>query len=95
MYFRIEIEEGKHFVTARLVHYTEEILLEASTREWALRKHLYSDTDTQAYILLAKVFAERCLETGIMNFKCFSVPEHEKTKVNINRFKYILSGISF
>ncbi|XP_049879202.1 39S ribosomal protein L18, mitochondrial [Pectinophora gossypiella] len=52
-------------VTAQVVHFLNGPVIEAKTSEWCLRKQLYSITDTCAYIGLGKVFAQRCLESGI------------------------------
>lgn len=45
-------------------------VIEAKTSEWCIRKHLYSSTDTCAYIALGKVFTQRCLESGITEMYC-------------------------
>lgn len=68
-----------------MVHNTNRTAVTASTKEWALRKFLYSPSDASAYLLLAKVFAERCLETGITNCYC-ELDRSEGTKVRILNF---------
>lgn len=57
-------------MTAQVVHYINGPVIQAKTSEWALRKQLYSIKDTCAYICLGKVFAQRCLESGITEIFC-------------------------
>ncbi|XP_045770604.1 39S ribosomal protein L18, mitochondrial [Maniola jurtina] len=57
-------------VKAEVVHFVNGPVIEAKTSEWALRNQLYSITDTCAYINLGKVFAQRCLESGILEMYC-------------------------
>lgn len=53
-----------------MIHYINGPVIEAKTSEWALRKQLYSIKDTSAYINLGRVFAQRCLESGISEIYC-------------------------
>ncbi|VVC97787.1 39S ribosomal protein L18, mitochondrial [Leptidea sinapis] len=62
---KLIVTPSNRTVTAQLVHYVNGPVIEAKTSEWALRKQLYSTTDTCAYINLGRVFAQRCLESGI------------------------------
>ncbi|KAK6620472.1 hypothetical protein RUM44_006873 [Polyplax serrata] len=77
---RLELFTTPFHVTARLVHNTQNIVVEASTKEWAIRQFLYSGRDKQAYVILARVFAERCLESGYQFFKC-EKPDDKNTNV--------------
>lgn len=54
------------------------VVLSASTREWAIKKHLYSPTGVTACRNLGRVMAQRCLEAGInfVNFKAVIPWEH-------------------
>lgn len=54
-------------VTARVEHFTGKTVVSASTREWALRKHLYSAHDVCAAESVGRVIARRCLESGILH----------------------------
>lgn len=58
------------YVYAKLIHFETGPVIEASTNEWALKKQLYTTKSTSAYVNLAKVFAQRCLEAGLTEFKC-------------------------
>ncbi|KAF4523948.1 hypothetical protein B566_EDAN013703 [Ephemera danica] len=56
---------GRH-LTAQAVHYTGKVVVEATTKDWAIRKQLYKCTDRTAFESLARVFAQRCLECGLI-----------------------------
>lgn len=65
-----------------MVHFTGGPIVEASTQEWAVKKHLYKTNDTSAYINLARVFAQRCLESGFFEMKFGETPvEGSKTEL--------------
>lgn len=49
------MKSNSQCVTAEIVHFRNGSVLQASTSEWVLRKHLYKATDTSAYINLARV----------------------------------------
>lgn len=68
------------FVTAQLIHYENGPVIEASTKEWCIKKQLYKTSDTAAYVNLARVFADRCLQSGIleMAMKPSSGAKYEK-----------------
>jgi large subunit ribosomal protein L18 len=68
------------FVTAQLIHFENGTVLEASTKEWCIKKHLFKTSDTAAYVNLARVFADRCLQSGIleMSLKPASGAKFEK-----------------
>lgn len=53
-----------------MVHFERGPVIEASTSEWALKKQLFQTTDYSAYTNLAKVFAQRCLESGFIEMEC-------------------------
>lgn len=68
------------YITAELVHHENGVVIEASTKEWAVKKFLFKTSDTSAYTNLARVFANRCLESGIieMNAEPMSGEKIEK-----------------
>lgn len=45
--------------------------MEASTKEWAIKKQLYRTTDTAAFTNLAQVLAQRCQEMGLTQVESF------------------------
>lgn len=68
------------YITAELVHHENGTVVEASTKEWAVKKQLFKTSDTAAYTNLARIFAQRCLECGIteMTTKPLEGPKIEK-----------------
>ncbi|KAM3963906.1 mitochondrial ribosomal protein L18 [Aphomia sociella] len=74
---KLALISSNRTVTAQVVHYMNGPVLEAKTSEWALRKQLYSINDTCAYINLGRVFAQRCLESGISELYCNINPSAE------------------
>lgn len=49
------LEMTKKFVTAKVMHVHDGVILEASTKEWAIKKQLYKYCDISAYMNLASV----------------------------------------
>ncbi|XP_070506906.1 large ribosomal subunit protein uL18m [Chironomus tepperi] len=77
---KLVVTPSAKYVTAELIHHQNGVVLEASTKEWAIKKQLFKTSDTSAYINLARVFANRCLECGIteMTTKPLEGPKIEK-----------------
>ncbi|XP_026755010.1 39S ribosomal protein L18, mitochondrial [Galleria mellonella] len=67
---KLVLTPSNRTVTAQVVHFLNGPVIEAKTSEWALRQQLYSINDTCAYINLGRVFAQRCLESGITEMYC-------------------------
>ncbi|KAJ6635243.1 39S ribosomal protein L18, mitochondrial [Pseudolycoriella hygida] len=67
---KLELTTNSQTVTAQIVHFRNGPVLQASTNEWPIRKHLYKTNDTSAYVNLARVFAQRCLESGLTEMLC-------------------------
>lgn len=53
-----------------MIHFEKGPIIEASTSEWAIKKQLFKTSDRSAYLNLAKVFAQRCLESGFIEMTC-------------------------
>ncbi|XP_072258362.1 large ribosomal subunit protein uL18m [Pyxicephalus adspersus] len=62
---RLHFERSGHHVTASVEHANGKVVLSASTKEWAMKKHLYSTVDAMACENVGRVLAQRCLEAGI------------------------------
>ncbi|XP_034966543.1 large ribosomal subunit protein uL18m [Zootoca vivipara] len=62
---RLRLERTQHHVEAYVVHCSGRIVVSASTKEWAIKKHLYSTSDVTACENVGRVLAQRCLEAGI------------------------------
>ncbi|XP_077298510.1 mitochondrial ribosomal protein L18 [Arctopsyche grandis] len=60
---------GKH-ILAKVVHFENGPVIEASTAEWAIKKQLYRYADTCAHINLGRILARRCLQFGIIEMRC-------------------------
>lgn len=78
---RLNLVTSGKFVTAQLEHFQNQVVIEASTSEWAIKKQLYKTSDFSAYVNLARVFAQRCLESGIIEMRCDMINPQEGTKV--------------
>lgn len=71
-----------------MVHFEKGPVVEASTSEWALKKQLFRTSDFCAYTNLAKVFAQRCLESGFIEMSCDLKPkEGGKAEAFLNAVK--------
>ncbi|XP_040569508.1 large ribosomal subunit protein uL18m [Lepeophtheirus salmonis] len=63
---RLFLEISQNHTTAKVIHWTGRPVAQASTREWAIRKHLYNYTDATALHLLGTIIGERTLQTGVL-----------------------------
>ncbi|KAM6356224.1 large ribosomal subunit protein uL18m isoform 1-T1 [Podargus strigoides] len=88
-WYRLRLERTQHHVEAFVERCNGDVVVSASTREWAIKRHLYSPKGVAACKNLGRVMAQRCLEAGInfVNFKavipweyrCDSIQEFEKS----------------
>ncbi|KAJ9585772.1 hypothetical protein L9F63_002409 [Diploptera punctata] len=62
---KLTLDQSSHHITAKVVHNAGNEVVIASTKEWKKKGYEVRTTDTSAYINLARVFAQRCLESGI------------------------------
>ncbi|KAJ1349011.1 39S ribosomal protein L18, mitochondrial [Parelaphostrongylus tenuis] len=62
---------------ARLLHYRDGVVIEASTKEKAISNQLYSNTDTCAAMNLGYILAARCLQAGIH----FAIPSATQDQI--------------
>lgn len=53
---RLIIEPTGNYVTAKVVHLHDGTIIEASTKEWAIKKYLCKTSNTSAYENLARVY---------------------------------------
>lgn len=67
---RLAINKTSNGVLAQVIHHRAGSILQASTAEWPIKQYLYRANDTSAYINLARVFAQRCIEAGIYEMEC-------------------------
>jgi len=62
---RLELSISQRHTRAAVTHWTGRTVCEASTREWPIRAFLYNCTDAAAVQAVARVLAQRALETGV------------------------------
>ncbi|XGW14575.1 hypothetical protein V3C99_000684 [Haemonchus contortus] len=79
--YKVELVQTKSHQEARLVHYRNGIVIEASTKEKAISDQLYSNTDTCASMNLARILATRCLQAGIH----FAIPGATEEQIEISK----------
>ena len=83
---------GKN-ITASVQHFSGTVPVTASTKEWAIKKHLYSTLDKAAYSNLGRILGRRCLETGITEMYS-DLASHKGGKVELFLNEMVNSGIS-
>lgn len=81
-FFRLFVTKTNRHITARIEHIKGNIVVQASTKEWAIKKHLYSTSDVSASENLGRVLADRCLESGI-NFVHNSMKKTDKEQEGV------------
>ncbi|XP_059479720.1 large ribosomal subunit protein uL18m [Neocloeon triangulifer] len=78
---KLVLKQSQRHITAQVVHFTGKVVVEASTEEWCIKKHLYNPSDVSAYKNLAKILARRCMEFGLLEMEN-SVSDYDpETKV--------------
>lgn len=64
-YYKLVFEKTNWNINTYIVHSSGEIIVSASTKEWAIRKYLYSCIDVTAAKNIGYVLAQRCLNAGL------------------------------
>ncbi|XP_004701977.1 39S ribosomal protein L18, mitochondrial isoform X1 [Echinops telfairi] len=83
---RLRVIRTQHHVEAFVEHRNGKIVVSASTREWAIKKHLYRTTNVVACESVGKILAERCLRAGI-NFMVYQPTPWEAASDSIQRLQ--------
>ncbi|XP_026912322.1 39S ribosomal protein L18, mitochondrial [Acinonyx jubatus] len=83
---RLRVIRTQHHVEALVEHRSGQVVVSASTREWAIKKHLYSTTNVVACESVGRVLAERCLEAGI-NFMVYQPTPWEAASDSMKRLQ--------
>ncbi|KAM4675608.1 large ribosomal subunit protein uL18m [Discoglossus pictus] len=86
---RLRFERSQHHVTAFIEHSDGNVVVSASTREWAVKRHLYSTKDAMASENIGRVLAQRCLEAGI-SYVVFKAIPWEFHAEGVQRFRNAL-----
>ncbi|KAF3831323.1 hypothetical protein GH733_000060 [Mirounga leonina] len=81
---RLRVIRTQHHVEALVEHRNGQVVVSASTREWAIKKHLYSTKNVVACESIGRVLAERCLEAGI-NFMVYQPTPWEAASDSFDR----------
>nr|XP_025874525.1 39S ribosomal protein L18, mitochondrial isoform X1 [Vulpes vulpes] len=83
---RLRVIKTQHHVEALVEHLNGKVVVSASTREWAIKKHLYSTRNVVACESIGRVLAERCLEAGI-NFMVYQPTPWEAASDSMKRLQ--------
>ncbi|XP_037704679.1 39S ribosomal protein L18, mitochondrial-like [Choloepus didactylus] len=83
---RLRVIRTQHHIEAFVEHRNGQVVLSASTREWAIKKHLYRTRNVVACENIGRVLAERCLEAGI-NVMVYQPTPWEATSDSMKRLQ--------
>ena len=83
---RLRVIRSQHHIEALVEHRNGQVVVSASTREWAIKKHLYSTKSVVACESVGRVLAQRCLEAGI-NFMVYQPTPWEASSDSIKRLQ--------
>lgn len=85
------LSSGRHLI-AQIDHYqTARVCVQASTREWAIRKHLATCKDRSVAYNLALILAQRAEESGIT--KIYFGHPHDLRYDKSSRLQYFYRGL--
>ncbi|XP_042904756.1 large ribosomal subunit protein uL18m [Parasteatoda tepidariorum] len=81
---KLHFERSAKHTSAKVYHNSGRKIASASTKEWAIKKHLKSGIDNDAVACIARVLARRCLQSGILFVSTeFAPREFRTTKVQL------------
>ncbi|KAM4865816.1 large ribosomal subunit protein uL18m [Thomomys bottae] len=83
---RLRVVRTQHHIEGIVEHWNGQVVVSASTQEWAIKKHLYSTRNVVACESIGRVLAQRCLEAGI-NFMVFQPTPWEAASDSITRLQ--------
>ncbi|XP_043860210.1 39S ribosomal protein L18, mitochondrial isoform X2 [Dromiciops gliroides] len=83
---RLRVQRTQHHIEAFVEHHNGNVVVSASTREWAIKKHLYRTRSVNACENIGRVLAQRCLEAGI-NFMVFHPTPWESSSESIQQLQ--------
>ncbi|XP_027256893.1 39S ribosomal protein L18, mitochondrial isoform X1 [Cricetulus griseus] len=83
---RLQVIKTQHHIEALVEHQNGQVVVSASTREWAIKKHLYNTRNVVACESIGRVLAQRCLEAGI-NFMVYQPTPWEASSDSITQRK--------
>lgn len=82
----MRVIRSQHHIEALVEHRNGQVVVSASTREWAIKKHLYSTKNVVACESVGRVLAQRCLEAGI-NFMVYQPTPWEAASDSMKRLQ--------
>ncbi|XP_047494497.1 39S ribosomal protein L18, mitochondrial-like [Penaeus chinensis] len=88
-WYKLFLDCTQRHVTARVEHFTGETVVSASTKEWAIKQHLFSTTDINAVRNIGRIIAQRCLQSGISELHT-ELQKHVDTSEKIKSFMVAL-----
>ncbi|XP_071860054.1 mitochondrial ribosomal protein L18 [Bombus fervidus] len=62
---KLVVHTSQRHVTAEICHFENGPIITISSKDWGLKKQLYSTNDCIAYKFVGRMLAQRCLESGI------------------------------
>ncbi|KAG8185226.1 hypothetical protein JTE90_002755 [Oedothorax gibbosus] len=81
---KLHFEKSLKHTSASVKHNSGKTIISASTKEWAIKRHLKSTIDRNALVNVARILAQRCLQSGIYFVsKEFSERELATEKIQI------------
>jgi len=81
---KVTLDISTQHISASVVHFQGQKPVVVSTKEWCIKKYLYSTNDASAAKIVGQVLAQRCLQLGITEIGCFfSEEEQKKEKVKL------------
>lgn len=83
---RLRVIRTQHHIEAVVEHRNGQVVVSASTREWAIKKYLYSTRNVVACESIGRVLAGRCLEAGI-NFMVYQPTPWEAASDSMQRLR--------
>ncbi|XP_077996062.1 large ribosomal subunit protein uL18m-like [Glandiceps talaboti] len=86
---KLFLEQSLRHITAYVEHINGHHVISASSKEWSIKKQLYSCSDVAACYNVGRVIAQRCLEAGISCVK-WEVPELIDKTDKIKKFESAL-----
>ncbi|XP_055471904.1 39S ribosomal protein L18, mitochondrial isoform X1 [Psammomys obesus] len=87
---RLRVIKTQHHIEALVENLNGQVVVSASTREWAIKKHLYNTRNVVACESIGRVLAQRCLEAGL-NFMFYQPAPWEASSDSIKRLKYAMT----
>ncbi|GAB1598120.1 39S ribosomal protein L18, mitochondrial-like [Argonauta hians] len=84
-YYKLIFSRSKWNINSYILHSSGDIVVSASTKEWAIKKFLYSCRDTTAAKCIGTMMAIRCLEAGITHV-FYDEMSHNKNSKKLQAF---------